>query len=62
MCAHLYVEFVDMEEGVPVPIVLHDEFRTGKDQKCNTFIGCVNVHEKTTWDDMDCKILAIFKV
>jgi hypothetical protein len=55
------LDFVDIEEGVPVPVVLHDEFRTGMDQKCNTFIGHVNIHDRTSWEDMDGKILAIFK-
>ena len=61
-CLPSLVDFVDIEEGVPVPVVLHDEFRTGMDQKCNTFIGHVNIHDRTSWEDMDGKILAIFKV
>ena len=58
-----YVEFVDLEEGSPVAVVLHDELKvTGSDQKCNVFLGHVNVAPLTSWEDMDGKVLAIFKV
>ena len=64
LCSLLqYVEFVDLEEGSPVAVVLHDELKvTGSDQKCNVFLGHVNVAPLTSWEDMDGKVLAIFKV
>ena len=64
LCSLLqYVEFVDLEEGSPVAVVLHDELKvTGSDQKCNVFLGHVNVVPLTSWEDMDGKVLAIFKV
>ena len=44
-------------------MVLHDELKvTGSDQKCNVFLGHVNVAPLTSWEDMDGKVLAIFKV
>lgn len=57
-------EFIDLEEGTPVAVVLHDELKvTGSDQqKCNVFLGHVNVAPLTSWEDMDGKVLAIFKV
>ena len=62
-CVLSATEFIDLEEGTPVAVVLHDELKvTGSDQKCNVFLGHVNVAPLTSWEDMDGKVLAIFKV
>ena len=54
---------MDLEEGIQVAVVLHDELKvTGSDQKCNVFLGHITVAPQTSWKDMDGKVLAIFKV